>query len=74
MSCNLPIEKGVREAADCKCYNAVMKAYSGMVSVGESDQVARDVAITVYSYHHPEDTKANQALTVDRWVHEGHLH
>lgn len=74
MSCNIPVEKGVRKAADCKCYNAVMKAYSGIIEAGEPEQIAREVAITVYSYHHPEDSKVNQTLTVDRWVNEGHLH
>lgn len=74
MSCNLPVETGVRQPAECKCYRAVMKAYEGMISSGQPAYIARDVAINVYSYHHPEDSKSDQALTVDRWVNEGHLH
>ena len=74
MSCSLPVETGVRQPAECKCYGAVMKAYEGMIASGQSHHIARDVAISVYSYHHPEDSKANQMLTVDRWVNEGRLH
>ena len=74
MSCNIPVETGVRQPAECKCYSAVMCAYEGMISSGQPVHIARDVAINVYSYHHPEDSKADQALTVDRWVNEGHLH
>jgi hypothetical protein len=74
MSCSIPVKKNVRQPSDCKCYSAVMKAYGGMVDVGQPVHIARDVAINVYSYHHPEDSKEDQALTVDSWVNEGHLH
>ncbi len=72
--CEIRIEDGVRAAQSCKCYQAVMRAYSAMIGAGQPPNIAQDVAITVYSYHHPQDTKANQSLTVERWLNEGHLH
>ena len=74
MSCNIPIQEGVRSASDCTCYNAVMKAYGGMISAGQPSEIALDVATTVYGYHHPEDTPIAQALTVERWINEERLH
>ncbi len=51
-----------------------MKAYGTMISLGQPEHVAKDVAVTIYAYHHPEDSKHDQALTVESWVNEGHLH
>ena len=74
MSCNLPIEKGVRRAADCKCYGAVMRTYKCLKHSGNPDSIALEAAQIVYSYHHPEDSKQDQRLTVERWVNQGSLH
>lgn len=74
MPCNIPVEKGVRSPAECKCYNAVMRAYEGMIDSGAARHIALDAAVHVYSYHHPEDAKEDRMLTVDRWVNEGRLH
>ena len=74
MSCNLPIQGGVKEPVDCKCYGAVMSAYVGLIKAGKPPSVALEAAQIVYCYHHPEDTTANQFLTVERWINERHLH
>lgn len=72
MSCNLPIEKGIKNAADCKCYGAVMRTFKGMSS--EPRHVALEAAQRVYRFHHPEDTIHAAHLTVERWVNGGHIH
>jgi len=74
MSCDLPVQEGVKSPSDCKCYGAVMRTYSGLVGTGNPPSVALDAAKIVYGYHHPEDTKANQNLTVERWINAHHLH
>jgi hypothetical protein len=66
MACDLPIEEGVRQPADCKCYGAVMRTFTAMQDVPQ--HVAMEAAQRVYQYHHPEDSKANAHLTVERWV------
>ncbi len=68
MSCNIPIQEGVKDARDCKCYSAVMRTYKSMSD--EPDHIALAAAQRVYRYHHPEDTKVDAHLTVERWVNE----
>jgi hypothetical protein len=34
----------------------------------EPAQVALSAALRVYRYHHPEDSKEDASLTVERWV------
>lgn len=68
MACNLPVQNGVKEARDCKCYGAVMRTYKSMSD--EPDHVALEAAQRVYRYHHPEDSKSDAHLTVERWVNE----
>ncbi len=72
MSCNIPIKKGVRNAADCKCYTAVMRTFEGMSD--EPQNIALEAATRVYHYHHPEDSKSDAFLTVQRWTSAGHIH
>ena len=74
MSCNLPVEEGVKEAEDCKCFGAVMKAYGALIKAGQPECVALEAAQIVYSYHHPEDLKPTATLTVERWIHADHIH
>lgn len=73
MSCNLPVQENVKEPADCKCYGAVMRAYGGLTDSGLPHATALEAAQIVYAYHHPEDSKADQKLTVERWINESHL-
>lgn len=68
MPCNLPVQTGVKQPADCKCYNAVMRTYKAMGA--EPDHVAMEAAQRVYRFHHPEDTKSDAHLTVERWINE----
>lgn len=74
MSCSLPVQDGVKKPEDCKCHGAVMRTYTGLSNSGVPHNVALEAAAIVYGYHHPEDTKADQALTVERWVNEERLH
>lgn len=74
MSCNIPVEMGVKKASDCKCYGAVMRTYRGLVDAGQPETIAQEAAEIVYSYHHPEDTKHDRALTVQSWIHAQHHH
>ena len=72
MACEIPVEKGVRNAADCKCYGAVMRTYTAMSD--EPHAVAVEAAVRVYRFHHPEDSKHDASLTVQRWVTAGNMH
>ncbi len=75
MPCKIPVQNGVKDASvDCKCHGAVMRAYDSLVEAGESEVIALEAAKIVYGYHHPEDSKADQALTVERWINEKKLH
>ena len=69
MSCNIPVIKGVKNAADCKCYGAVMRTYKSMINENP-ENIALEAAQRVYRYHHPEDSKMHAHLTVERWVNE----
>jgi len=40
----------------------------------EPDHVALKAAQRVYRFHHPEDTKVDAHLTVERWVNENRVH
>ena len=73
MACNIPVEKGVRNAADCKCYNAVMNTYSKLIE-DTPHCIALQAAARVYAYHHPEDKKGDAFLTVQSWITAGNLH
>lgn len=75
MSCNIPVIKGVRNAADCKCYGAVMRAHRAMREDNVPENIAEEVAIRVYRHHHPEDKPRDAAVTVQRWLAaERHVH
>ncbi|MEM7650794.1 MAG: hypothetical protein AAF204_01770 [Pseudomonadota bacterium] len=72
MSCDIPVQKGVRKAADCRCYGAVMRTYKGMSD--EPDHIAMEAAKRVYRYHHPEDSAEDASLTVERWITDERVH
>ncbi len=72
--CDIIVHNTIRPATDCKCYKAVMQAYGCMMEAGEPQSIALEAAMRVYGYHHPEDAKAIQTLTVERWVNERSLH
>lgn len=74
MCCDSPVQNGVRNAADCKCYKAVMRAYGGLIAAGQPQSTALEAATIVYRHHHPEETPAIAGLTVERWTHEKSLH
>jgi hypothetical protein len=72
MPCQLPSEEplkqGLKQPADCKCYGAVMRTYKSMSD--EPDYIALEAAKRVYRFHHPEDSKLDSAITVERWINE----
>ncbi|HOO81141.1 MAG TPA: hypothetical protein PK513_01410 [Alphaproteobacteria bacterium] len=49
-----------------------MRTYKAMQS--EPPHVAREAALRVYCYHHPEDAKSDAYLTVERWIIAEHIH
>ncbi|MGQ0527788.1 MAG: hypothetical protein ACT4OY_07170 [Alphaproteobacteria bacterium] len=59
---------------DCKCHSAVLKAYRTLLGAGQPEKTALSVAKRVYRFHHPEHRPDDAALTVERWVNEGHFH
>ena len=71
MACNIPVKEGLKSPAECKCYGAVMRTYISMSD--EPHCVALEAAARVYHYHHPEDTKGDAFLTVQRWISEEHI-
>lgn len=56
----------------CKCQGAVLRTYGQMVK-DNPQYIAMEAARKVYSFHHPEDKFCDAALTVERWVHAGHM-
>ena len=72
--CDIRIKDGIKAAQDCKCYQAVMKAYGGMTKAGQPHKTALEAAAIVYSYHHPDENKEDRFLTVERWISQEHLH
>lgn len=68
---DIPVCEGVREPQDCKCYGAVMRTFKSMED--EPHSVALEAATRVYRYHHPDDTKSDAHLTVQRWTSESHV-
>lgn len=69
MPCNIEMAEGVKEPADCKCYGAVLRTYKSMLASHAPEPVAKEAAIRVYRYHHPEDPKNAAHLTVESWVY-----
>ncbi|MGH1376587.1 MAG: hypothetical protein ACRBCK_09590 [Alphaproteobacteria bacterium] len=72
--CHVPEQMNVKMPSDCKCYKAVMKAYGSLMHAGRPDSIALEAAVIVYGYHHPEDSKEDRTLTVERWVNEQSIH
>ncbi len=69
-------EDDCREAADvarCRCREAVVRAYSEMLTSGACPQVALDVATRVYRYHHPGAGVQLAGDVVETWVYTGPL-
>lgn len=60
-------------SADCRCQQAVTRAYSELVARGAPRSVAMDAAIRVFVYHHPEVPAFRAHDTVETWVFSGPL-
>ncbi len=74
MSCTEITFDGANDPVRCKCQGAVLRTYKGLVSKGQPTQIALEAAKIVYGYHHPEDSKQDAALTVERWVYAESMH
>ncbi|MCB1783080.1 MAG: hypothetical protein KDI13_03725 [Alphaproteobacteria bacterium] len=74
MSCDDLKFDGAFDPGRCKCQGAVLRAYSGLIEAGQPECNALEAALIVYRHHHPEDSKADASLIVERWVHAGHFH
>ena len=74
MSCKEILFEAARDPERCKCQSAVLKAYVSMMSAGRPHQVALEAAGIVYRFHHPEDSKMDAALTVERWIYAENFH
>ena len=62
-----------KDPVRCKCQNAVLNAYKELIKqVPKSN--AMEAAELVYGYHHPEDSKEERALIVERWINAEHMH
>jgi hypothetical protein len=59
--------------ADCRCHQAVTRAYAEMVARGAPGSVALEAAIRVFVYHHPEVPAFRAHDTVETWVYTGPL-
>lgn len=53
---------------NCPCRGAVETAYRGLLAVGEPENIALMAAKRVYKYYHPEDTREERDIIVERWV------
>ena len=74
MSCREIKFDGANDPGRCKCQNAVKKTYAGLLKAGQPEAYALDAAKIVYRHHHPEDSKEDAGLTVERWVYQEHFH
>ncbi|MCB1680999.1 MAG: hypothetical protein H6858_04255 [Rhodospirillales bacterium] len=74
MSCKEIHFDGARDPERCKCQGAVLRTYTSLISAGRPHPVALEAAEIVYRYHHPEDSKLDAALTVERWIHAEQFH
>lgn len=59
---------GANDADRCVCKPHVLNAYENMLQSGASQKSALDAAYRVYRNYHPEDSKEDSRLTVERWV------
>lgn len=62
------------EAPGCDCRTAVRRAFDGMLVSSQSTSRALDVALTVYSYHHPEVPLFEARETVTTWLARDRMH
>ncbi len=73
-SCREVTFDGANDEARCRCRGAAMRAYGGMKDHGSSEHEAVDAAYRVYRFHHPQDSKDDARLTVERWIYSARAH
>ena len=72
--CDEFIRDEITKQTPCKCKLAVLNTYQQLVEKNNPPSMAIDAAYHVYRFHHPEQTKSDSRLIVERWVHADHIH
>ena len=62
------------EDESCRCRNAALNAYRGMIGGGADEPSAMGAAFKVYRYYHPTDIFCEAHLTVERLIYGQHPH
>ena len=58
----------------CGCRNAVLNAWAGMLSGGADRDVAIEVAVRVYCWHHPARGEDEARRIVESWLAAETIH
>lgn len=72
--CDEFIRDEITKQVPCKCKLAVLNTYNQLVSRNNPQSLAIEAAYNVYRFHHPEQTKSDSRLIVERWVTADRLH
>lgn len=59
---------GANDEGRCVCKPHVLNAYAGMMASGANAKSAMEAAYRVYRNYHPDDSKEDSRLTVERWI------
>lgn len=59
---------GANNTERCVCKPHVLNAYQGMLEHGATQEAALNAAYRVYRNYHPDDSKEDSRLTVERWI------
>lgn len=62
------------ETVDCRCRNAVLRAYRDLTSEGRNCNCALRICTRIYRYHHPEVESVTAREIVKVWVYEPSIH
>lgn len=73
-SCREIIFDGANNPVRCKCKSAALNAYENTKRLGFAESEALDAAYRIYRYHHPQDTREDSSLTVERWIYAENAH
>lgn len=58
----------------CRCRMAVVRAYAGMIDASEPETTAREAALRVFQWHHPDVEPAKRVVVVAHWLDRKTLH
>lgn len=72
--CDDFIRDELTKAIPCKCKMAVLNTYEQLLAKNNPASFAVEAAYHVYRFHHPEQSKADSRLIVERWVTADRVH